>query len=364
VLPKILKVLIVADPGEVLMTRKRLTTVILLSVIIITPIVYLVILNMVITKGGVGFRVGWEDSMFQTKYSEPGWFDSNFTQGWSINWTNVNSGFAVEDGFADLYATFNGSNPTHPLGISVIFMQKSIDPIDTSVYPYLVVRHRASSSDSSLALSFALIDSEQTVHLGSYYHTSTSWTNLEVNVGTLYNGTVKGILILFMNGFNPNYSGGLQHAYLQAIGLYKNPPAWTPAYSNQVNANISSYNGILRVSGNGNLKAGTIVSAQRTSNLDFDLDKYRYLNVSIISSGLDVAARIVIWTAPDPSKAYAVLLKTYNDKNWHTEMIDLSYFGINGAGLFMIELSWMQVYDGSSSIVCYSQLSFNSLEVT
>jgi hypothetical protein len=144
--------------------------------------------------------------------------------------------------------------------------------------------------------------------------------------------------------------------------LYKNPPQWEVAYNYPVNASISNENGILRVFGNGDLKAGTLVSAQRTSNLGFDFDKYRYLNVSIMTSGLDVAARIVIWTKPDPEKVYTVLLKTYNDKNWHTEIIDLTYWV--GSGLFMIELGWSQVYEGSSNTVCYSQLSFNSLEVT
>lgn len=189
-----------------LLTKKRLTIVLLVSAIILLPIAYLTILNMVIPKGGVRFRVGWEDNLFQTE--------------------------------------------------------------------------------------------------------------------------------------------------------------WTLAYVGLVNASISSENGVLKVFGNGDLKVGTLVSAQRTSGLGFDLNKYRYLNVSIMTSGFDVAARILIWTKTDPNKASAVLLKTYNDRNWHTEIIDLSYFGISGSGLCMIELGWMQVYEDSSSMVCYRQLSFNRLEVT
>ena len=80
-----------------------------------------------------------------------------------------------------------------------------------------------------------------------------------------------------------------------------------------------------------------------------------------MTSGIDVAARIVVWT--DPNHSYMVLLKTYNDGNWHTEIIDLLYFGIPGGSyLSMIELGFTQISDGSGSIVCYSQLSFNSLE--
>ncbi|MCP8309251.1 MAG: hypothetical protein H3Z54_11270 [archaeon] len=139
---------------------------------------------------------------------------------------------------------------------------------------------------------------------------------------------------------------------------------WRLASNKPVNASILSENGILKVYANGNLSAGTIVTAQRIDGLEFNLDTYRYLKVSIMTSGPDVAAIIEIWTGPDLDYLHTVLLKTYNDGNWHTEIIDLLYFGIYGSGLFMIELGWMQVYEGSSSMACYSQLSFNSLEVT
>ncbi|HEY4674586.1 MAG TPA: hypothetical protein VIH48_00875 [Candidatus Bathyarchaeia archaeon] len=139
---------------------------------------------------------------------------------------------------------------------------------------------------------------------------------------------------------------------------------WTLAYLGPVNASMSSESGVLKVFGDGDLKEGNLVTAQRTSDLEFDLNKYKYINVSIMTSGFDTAARIVIWTESNPDYAYTVLLKTYNDTNWHTEIIDLSYFGIDGSSLFMIELGWMQLYDGSSSTAFYRQLSFSSLEVT
>jgi hypothetical protein len=330
----------------------------LLLAIIVIPVVYLSILNVVIPKGVVSFRVGWEDDSFQTEYSGPGWFDSNFTQGWSINWTDVNSGLNVEESVADVYATFNGYNPAHQSGISAVFIQKSINPINTSEYPYLVVRHRESSSDTSLTLSFALLDDNGRLHAGSYYHTSTSLVNLDANLGTVFNGIIKGILLLFMDGFDPNYAGGTQHAYFQTIGLYKTPPAWTLAYNNPINASISSENGVLMVYGEENLSAGTLVSAKRSTGLDFDFNQYRYLDVSIMTSGLDVATRIVIWTS---KASYTVLLKTYDDRNWHTEIIDLTAW--IGSGLSMVELGLNQIYPGSRSTVSYRQISFNSLEV-
>lgn len=341
-----------------------------MTVIVITPIVYLAILNTVVPEGNVAFLAGWEDNSFQSEYSGVGWSDSNFSQGWTINWTNVNSGFAVDGGVADLNATFNGYNPTHELGISGIFIQKRIiDHLDTSNYPYLVIRNKESSSDSSLALSFALVDDKGIVHQGYAAHTSTSWTDLGANLTEVYSGIVKGILVLFMNSFNPNYSGGLQHAYVQAITFYQNPPAWKLAYNNPLNASIFSNNGLLEVFGNGDIERGNIVSAQRTTDLEFDLNEYRYLNVSVMTSGLDVAARIVIWTQPNLDHSYAILLKTYNDKDWHTEIIDISYYlrahsDVSTSGLSMIELGWMQVEESNSSTVFYRQLSFNNLEVT
>jgi hypothetical protein len=336
-----------------------------MSVIVIAPIVYLAILNTVVPEGNVAFLAGWEDNSFLSEYSGVGWSDSNFSQGWTMNWTNVNSGFAVDGSVADLNAIFNGYNPTHDLGISGIFIQKQIDHLDTSNYPYLVIRNKESSSDSSLALSFALVDDKGIVHQGHAAHTSTSWTNLEANLSEVYSGIVNGILMLFMNSFNPNYSGGLQHAYVQAIDFYQNSPAWRLAYSNPLNSSIFSNNGLLEVFGNGHIKGGYIVSAQRTSDLEFDLNKYRYLNVSVMTSGLDVAARVVIWTQSNLDHAYAVLLKTYNDKDWHTEIIDLSYyFDVSASRLFMIELGWIQVQEGHSSTVSYRQLSFNSVEVS
>jgi hypothetical protein len=341
--------------------KKGLTIIVLISVIILFPIAYLTFLNTAIPQNGIVFSAGLKDASFQTEYSEPGWYDSNFSQGWNINWTSTNSGLTVTGGVIDLYVAFNGYNPSQERGVSGIIIQKSIDHINTAIYPYLVIRHKESSSDQSLTFSFAIIDDKGGAHLGAWYHASTSWTNLEVNLTETYSGIVSRILIFFTNSFNPNYSGGVQHTYVQLIGLYGSPPTWTLASNTPVNATISSENSVLKVSANGDTETGTIISAQRVSGLDLDFTKYRYVNVSIMTSGIDVAARVVVWT--DSSHLYPILLKTYNDKNWHIEIIDLSYFGIySSSHLFMIGLGLLQISEGSNSTVCYSQLSFNSLE--
>jgi hypothetical protein len=139
---------------------------------------------------------------------------------------------------------------------------------------------------------------------------------------------------------------------------------WRLAYDKPVGANISSENGTLKIYASGNLSVNTIVSAQRWSGLDFNLTTYRYLKVSVKTSGLDVAARIVIWT--DTDQGHVLLLKTYNDEEWHTEIIDVVFFleisSVYSSQLIMIELSWQQVNEGSSSTASYAHLSFNNLE--
>jgi hypothetical protein len=133
---------------------------------------------------------------------------------------------------------------------------------------------------------------------------------------------------------------------------------WDLAYLGVSNANISSENGVLTISVNGKVPKGAIVAAQRKIGLDFDPSLYPYLKVYIRTSSIDVAARIVLWT--DPKHAYTVLLKTYNDREWHTEIIDLRYFGITSK-LYMVELSFFQLSDGVNSSVSYRELSFNRM---
>ena len=130
-----------------------------------------------------------------------------------------------------------------------------------------------------------------------------------------------------------------------------NPPIFYP--------NILSVENTLVVTANGVVPKDAMVTAQRQVDLDFDLQKYNYLNVSILTSSLNVATRIVIWTSPSDDRT--VLLKTYNDRDWHIEIINLNYFGINTNKLFMIELSWLQLSEESNSSVLYRNLSLNRL---
>ena len=85
--------------------------------------------------------------------------------------------------------------------------------------------------------------------------------------------------------------------------------------------------------------------------------------VSIRTSSINIAARIVIWPDQNVHNSREVLLKTYNDNDWHTEIIDLSYF-ILPTDVFMIELGFAQIYPSNTNEwITYKTLSFNSLEV-
>lgn len=333
--------------------------------LVVVPVVYLKFLEAVVPHPGLRLSSGWEDNTFSTRYRNPVWLDESFEEGWEVAWelgqSDNSSGFAVLNGTLVLYATFEGCNVGHERGVSGIMIQKNIGELNTTFYPFLVIRHKESASASALMISFGVTDAEGVWHDGGRYHASSSWTNLEFDLRKLYNGTVRYVSLRLTNDFDPNYAGEVQYAYVQLIAIYEKSPDWRLAYNKPVNASISNEDGVLRVSATGNLSAGTIVAAQRLKNLAINLSVHNYLNISIMTSSINVAARIVIWT--NMSYSHDVLVKTYNDNEWHSEIVDLAFFGLSG-DVYMIELSLMQLYPSDSSEwVSYKQLSFNRLEV-
>jgi len=339
--------------------------VLLMLLIILTPATYLWTLNMFFAPHRIKLVPQWKDDVFLTEPQEPIWIESNFTEGWSINWQSGQEegdcGFKVQEGVLDLYAAFRGYNYGNGIDFSGISIKKAIPNIDRQAYPCLRIEHKENSSDSALMFSFSISDDKGHWSDGKQVHVSKSWSILECDLRKLYNGTIAKISIQLTNGYDRYYAGEIQHAYIKSIGIYKENPTWTLTYNKPIEANISTEGDTLRIFGNENLTAGTIVSAQRFSNLTFNAIVARYVNVSVKTSSINVAARIAIWTSP--SQSVVVLLKTYNDFSWHIEIIDLLSFGINVSRLYMIELGWQQVYDSTDqSIVWYRQLSFNQLE--
>lgn len=138
---------------------------------------------------------------------------------------------------------------------------------------------------------------------------------------------------------------------------------WRITMSAEIEGDISSENGVLNITINGARQEGAIVAAQRDNGLPDNITSKSFLKVSIKTSSIDVAARVLVWSNESFSSDYLVLLKTYDDQEWHTEIIDLSLFDFSGQ-LFRIELSMMQVCPSNSSEwVSYSQLSFEEMEV-
>jgi hypothetical protein len=73
---------------------------------------------------------------------------------------------------------------------------------------------------------------------------------------------------------------------------------------------------------------------------------------------VSAAARIVVWT--DDGKDHLILLKTYNDNQWHNEIIQLKAFGVYGRMLVAVQLGMMSFNSETPLTVSYKDLSFIS----
>jgi hypothetical protein len=326
-------------------------------VIIYPLIVYSIASITLFSPSTIELQAGWKDDQFKIWYKGLEFYDS-FTEGWTVAWRlgQEEGESCFENG--RLYATFKGYNTDHERGVSGIMVQKPVK-IDTTFYPYVVIRHKESSSDPALMFSFGVTDEKGNWYDAGWYHTSVDWTYLEIDMSRIYLGNITSISVRLTNDFDPTYSGGMQSAYIESICFYKEPPDWSLVYLGISNTSISSKDGTLTISVNGEAPKDSMVVAQKKRDLNFDPSLYPYLKVSIRTSSINVATRIVLWT--DPEHAYTVLLKTYNDGEWHTEIIDLRYFGIASTKLYMIELSLLQLSDGINSSVSYRELSFNRM---
>lgn len=338
--------------------------VVLLGVVV--PAGYFNLMRSILPHPQPAFSMVWQEATFSTESQDPAWVSSNLSDGWNVKWaprqTSGSYGLAVSpEGFGDLYATFRGYDSPDERGIAGIMIEKSIGSVNTEVFPYLVIEHQETSADPSLMLSFGVVNENGTYLYEKGSHTTLAWESISYDLRKLYNGTISAVSILFTNDFDPYYTGGLQHVYIREIGMYGEKAAWTITYNNKsINATLSSDQVNLRIYGSGNLTAGTIVSAQRYFEPTIALEQPRYLKVIIKTSGIDVAARMTVWT--DEITSHLILLKTYNDNEWHTEIVDLSYFGLIDSQIQMIELGWQQVYDSNgSSTIWYSQLSLNQM---
>lgn len=328
--------------------------------VILVPIMELWLLTSMPSKE-LTLKVIWSDPDLRTSYENPVFFVSDFTEGWKVVSSSdpATSGFYVLNGIGVLYANFKG-NPTY------IQIGKLVDSFSTEAYPYIVIVHKEDSSDSEINFSFGIVDENDTFHDGGWFHSSTDWTHLVFDLRRVYNGTVSKIYLRLTNDFDINYKGGLRHAYVKSIAVYQfvpeieyqHAPNWKLVSDRPVNATLTAQDHVLSIWLSNTAPNGTLIAAQRVGGLAFDLSSVDSLKVSIRTSSVSAVARIVVWT--DDGKDHLILLKTYNDNQWHNEIIQLKAFGVYGRKLVAVQLGMMSVNSETPLTVSYKDLSFIS----
>lgn len=113
---------------------------------------------------------------------------------------------------------------------------------------------------------------------------------------------------------------------------------WIFVANAPVDGYLNNSQGYLAINTDRVLNPGVIVAAQRRTLPPLDISQYPFLVVSIKTPSSLIAARIVVWL--DPGQGITLLAKTYADREWHTEVIDLRFFGLSGTiQPFMLELT-------------------------
>lgn len=336
--------------------------------LIIIPITYLELIETFFPKSELTLIPGWEDNTFETVYQNAGWFDDSFEQGWKIvrtfNGNHNSSGLAIIDKTLILYSEFENVNEAPNSEISGVVVGKNFNVLNTTLFPFLVIKHRESSSNPALTFSFEVIDTEGIKYQGEWYHTSSNWIYLEFDLRKLFNGTIRSISLRLTNSFDHTYVGAVEYSYIELVAVYSSP-TWKLAYNKNINAKIFSEDGILTVSGKGNLTKDTIITAERFDSLTFNPQEYRYMKVSIKTSSVTVAARVLLWE--NRSSASVLLLKTYNDTDWHKEIVDIPTFGFDSnSPPFLIELGIVLLdgHEQNYASASYKELSFNKGVIT
>lgn len=150
------------------------------------------------------------------------------------------------------------------------------------------------------------------------------------------------------------------NAFTLIPGLQDNSfAAWTLVNNTILGAGIQASGGNLTVSASGNFTAGVFLHAQRVFNTSINLARFHYLSINIHTGSLLTAAEVILRISPKVS--VSLLLKTYADRGWHNEIIDLSQFSVNSKTIFAVELGWSVLANETAASASFSQLSFNRL---
>jgi hypothetical protein len=333
--------------------HKKTLIAIAFALVILTPIVENQLMNSLVPPKKLAEVVGWSDPNPTTAFTNPVLQYDTFTD-WQLKNTGsfVGSGFRILNGIGDLYANFTGT----PLAVEI---EKIIaENVSSTNSPYLVITHQEDNSDESVNFSFGLTDTNGKSYHGSWYHVSERSSLLSFDMRALFNGTISRVSLRLTNDFNEQYEGGVRHAYISSVAIYRSAPEWTIISDKPTNASLETNDHSLIITAPSSIPEYTTVAAQNAGGFDFNLSEFNFLRISIKTSSLHVAAKVAVWD--NIGDEHVILLKTYNDELWHDEIVDLKAFNVDVAGkIAMIQVALLNVeHVNSSVVVSYKDLAF------
>jgi hypothetical protein len=168
------------------------------------------------------------------------------------------------------------------------------------------------------------------------------------------------VLLIFPVAYVVAIDAALPHQSLAFEAGWTDPSfsGWRVNTTQGTSAALSVSNGTLSVISTATVAPYQFVAADSSNLTPVDISRFHFLIVSIRAPAYFVAARVVVWTGSDG--AIVLLVKTYADTGWHTEVIDLRFFGLSiTRPLRMFELGWQGVERTapSGSIVEFRGLS-------
>ena len=289
------------------------------------------------------------------------WSDSNFSTGWAVRLTTNNqsgvSGFISNGSEGYLYYNFSGGH------VEEVEVQDNVT-VDTSVYEYLTVHFRATTNDTSVNFSPAVISEGGTWVGLPWNHVSTAQQVLTFDIPDYFSGNITAILFRITNDYNEDYIGGLQGVFMSLVSISKSPPILGTSSFNALFTELLPEGRVLEVKGTSppTSESSTnysIISAVYSALLNVDLSSFHYLNLTVMTDSPKVMARVVIWLTDQSSQT--VLLTNYEETTWHQVLIDLKPFGITGNTIAKIELGYLITVgaEAETHSVYYGQISFN-----
>jgi hypothetical protein len=291
------------------------------------------------------------------------WSDNNFSIGWTVDMTTSpkpgDSGFVGNGSMGYLYYDFKGG------GVEELEVQNNVS-VDTTVYRYLTVRFSATTNDTSLSFSSAVI-SEDGEWVGlPWNHVALIQQVLVFDISEFFSGKIVAIRFRITNDFNRSYDGGTQGVFMSFVSISGAPPILGTSSSNALYTELLPRGQYLEVRGasppdDQSSSNVSVISAVYSGPINIDLSSFHYLNLTVMTDSPDIMARVVIWS--EDGIAHTVLLTNYDEKTWHQVIIDLTPFGISGNSLGKIDLGYQITVgpEAKTYSVYYGQISLEKV---